>query len=176
MNGEINDLSTDNVKTTFTSTPNNTELSDELTADPIYTRKMGTAYSISKRTKVTLIAVSTTLIVAGGALSIANNFNFANPFVGSVPSINNLIINSSEEADAMTYSFAIENKGSLKVTFTVSIDYQVISSIDCSATNNYEGTIDNLGFDKKVKYEVYYTNSIDFRKSLAIGSFVTISK
>ena len=176
MNGEFNDLSTNNVNVTFNSKPNNTQLSDELEADPIYTRKMGTAYSINKRVRTSIIVLSSTLIIAGGALSIMNNFSFHNAYIGSLPTLTNLSIKVDEEVDSLHYSFDISNKGALTVYFVVSNDEISLDAINVTETGTYEGTIDNLGYEISYEYEIFCTNSIDYRKTLTKGSFVTFAE
>ena len=171
MNGEFNELATNNTNITFTDTPNNIQVSDELTADPIYTRKMGTAYSIGKAVRVTVIAVSCSLIVAGGALSITTNTTFHNAYLGTLPTIAN--VNIGYVGETLDYSFDIENKGSLNVYFDIYVEKELSQSLDCSATDSYIGTIEGLGLNKQIEYKIYCTNNIDYKKTLVSGSYIT---
>lgn len=173
MNGEFNDLTTNNVNVTFNSKPNNTQQSDELTADPNYVRKMGTAYSIGKRVKTSVIVLSSSLIVAGGALSIMANTSFHNAYIGTLPTLSEFRVTHGLNLE---YYFEIENKGSLKVYFDVYIVDELKSSIDCSETNTYSGTIEGLPLGKEINYSVYCTNNIDYKKTLTSGSYIAVEQ
>ena len=83
MNGEFNDLTTYNTATTFSPNTNNIATSDELSADPNYVRKMGTAYSAGKWVKRVVVITGITLTISAAAI-LGGNY-ITNVYIGKVP-------------------------------------------------------------------------------------------
>lgn len=70
MSEELNTLSYDNTKVTFTPNVNNIATSDELTAAPLYQDKMGTAYSKSKAVVRAFNVAGISLILTAAAIKL----------------------------------------------------------------------------------------------------------
>ena len=171
MDNEFNDLSTDNIHTDFTLDVNNTATSDELEADPVYTNKMGTSYSIGKGISLAVAAAGITLSVSAGGILMMNSF------VQSPPSLSETSFEASKEDDSFLYSFTTKNDKSYTMTFDVKDDSEkAVFSLDVSKADKYEGKVENLGFGKYYSYSVYYSNGIDVTTVLTEGTFQTKEK
>ncbi len=172
MTGEFNDLTTNNIATTFTNTPNNIATSDELSADPNYVRKMGTAYSAGKWVKRAVLITGLTLTISASAI-LGGNY-IKNVYIGAVPS---LATGHVFELDGNTlkYQFTIEsNQNNYPVTFKVyEKNNGVVFILDCSSIKEYVGSVEQLKYNTTYTYDVYFTNRLDYRKSLIQGTITT---
>lgn len=170
MDNEFNDLSTDNIQTTFTLDTENTATSDELEADPVYTNKMGTAYSIGKGISKAVAAAGITLSVSAGGILMMNSFV-------SPPAISETRFEASAEDDSFLYSFTIKNDKSYKATFDVKDEEdKIVFTLDVTKPDKYEGKVENLGYQKSYSYSIYYNNGIDVTSVLTDGTFKTKEK
>ncbi len=166
MEGEFNNLSTDNLATNFTNSPNNLELSDELAADPIYTRKMGTAYSAGKWAKRAVVITGITLTVTATAILGGNVIR--NAYVNNPPKLVDGYQFVITEDNTLDYQFTIaDNQNNYAVKFIV---YQKSNErlfyLDCSTPQEYRGTIEELPINKHITYQIYFTNRFDYQKNL----------
>lgn len=173
MEGEFNNLTTNNIATTFNNRPNNIQTSDELTADPIYTRKMGTAYSAGKWAKRVVVAVGLTLTLTAAAMLTGSVLN--NAYVVDPPSLGSVATFYLEKDNSLSYAFTIsKNIQHYPITFTVYEDKdEPLLTLDCTNEGDYQGKVENLGYGKTITYDIYFTNNIDYRRSLRKGTIVT---
>lgn len=164
MNGEFNDLTTYNTATTFSPNTNNIATSDELSADPNYVRKMGTAYSAGKWVKRVVVITGITLTISAAAI-LGGNY-ITNVYIGKVPVLATGTVFELEQ-DSLKYQFTLEsNANNYPVTFKVYDDKTTVFTMDCTEVKEYIGSVDSLGYGKDITYEIYFTNRLDYRKSL----------
>lgn len=171
MNQEFNNLKTENIKTTFSNNTNNLATSDELQVDPIYVRKMRNSYAASKKGQKVITITGISLLLTATAILSGNIIS--NVFIVNPPTIvesNFLIL---ENTDTLSYNFTLTNKGNYKVTFKVSCNKETLYTLDCSNPDNYTGEILNIGLDKKVHYDISFTNRFDYIKSILNGNLYT---
>ena len=174
MDGELNNLSTNNTEVTFTNNTNNLATSDELSADPLYYRQMGTAYSAGKWVKGIVIGVSITLTVSGGVV-LANTL-FSNSFV-KAPSVESFVIKANEDPTKLDFSFSIK-KNEKKYTILLTLkNYknESIYSYRAKEVKDYSATITDLTPDTTYNYKIVYTNDIDLVKDIKSGEIKTMS-
>ena len=173
MQGEFNDISTNNIKTTFNNTPNNIQLSDELTADPVYTRKMGTAYSIGKWSKRVLVAAGFTVTVTAAA--VLSGGLGKNVFVSNPPVAEAVSFDFAKEESKLYYSFTIkENKKNYPITLSVSIkDEKPFYTLDCSLPGEYKGEVEGFEVGHYYIYNLSFSNKLDYKGSLTKGTIDT---
>lgn len=171
MDQEFNNLDTSNIETTFTNNTNNLATSDELQVDPIYVRQMRNSYAASKRGKRVITIAGISLILTATAILSGNIIS--NVFIVNPPTIeeSNLLI--VENTDTLSYDFTLTNKGNYKITFVVSIGKETVFTLDCSVTDTYTGEVKDLGLDKKVHYDISFTNRFDYKKSILNGNLYT---
>lgn len=169
MTGEFNDLSTNNIGVSFSNNTNNTALSDELSASSNYVKQMGTAYSAGKWAKKILVVTGITLTVSAAAI-LGGNY-IKNVFIGDVPVLADDHVFKLEE-NIFNYSFAItENKNNYPVMFRVYEDVRKpLFTLDCSISQSYEGTVEIDDIQKNYKYEIFFTNRLDYRRTLVKGN------
>ena len=164
MNGEFNDLTTYNTATTFSPNTNNIVTSDELSADPNYVRKMGTAYSAGKWVKRVVVITGITLTISAAAI-LGGNY-ITNVYIGKVPVLAIGTVFELEQ-DSLKYQFTLEsNANNYPVTFKVYDDKTTVFTMDCTEIKEYIGSVDSLGYGKDITYEIYFTNRKKKKKSL----------
>ena len=170
MTGEFNDLTTNNTATSFSNTTNNLALSDELSADANYVRKMGTAYSAGKWAKRIVVITGITMTVSAAAILGGNVIT--NVYVGKAPTIASGYVFKMDEY-SIHYDFAIEsNANNYPVTFRLYNENESIFTLDCSTVQGYTGYIDLAESLDKVIYEIYFTNRLDYKRTLLKGSLI----
>lgn len=167
MDGEFNNLATENAKITFNMATDNIATSDELTADPIYQRQMGTAYSRGKKVSRIVTAAGITLLLT--ATAIKSGQVITNAFIVNPPKISNT--NVTVENNILNYSFSIENVNGYPITIFLYQERVKVYEKDCTNPGDYEGTIPDLEKWKDYKFYVEFTNKFDYRKSLYTYSF-----
>lgn len=171
MDGEFNNLSYNNTGTSFSANVNNIQTSDELSADPIYTRKMGTSYSISKGVAKAVVAAGITVTAVGGGMGIYSLFS--NSFV-TLPTVSDNPIAVSTTDDSLSYDFEVDNDSGEKFDFYVYVKDNLVFSLDIHESGKYQGTIPNLGYDVSGHYEFLYSNGVDYTHAVLEGDFHTI--
>ena len=177
MEGEFNNLSTNNIGTTFDSKPNNIATSDELSADPIYVRKMGTAYSAGKWTK--RVAVTAGFVVTMTAAAIMSGSVVKNIYVANPPTVKEAIISFSNEEYVLHYSFRVE-KNSQKYPITFAVyedgDKTPFYKVDCSTVDKYEGYVDGFEEGHLYEYKLSFTNRFDYVGTIKQGKVDTLKE
>lgn len=168
MTGEFNNLATNNTATTFSSATNNTATSDELSATDNYVRKMGTAYSAGKWTNRIIKVTGITLTISAAAILGGNVVT--NAFIGKAPVVASDYVFKLEQY-SIYYKFAIEsNDNNYPVTFRLYEDTnKPIFTLDCSQIYGYEGYVDLAQSYEKIIYEIYFTNRLDYKRTLLQG-------
>lgn len=171
MSDELNNTKTENTKTTFTNTPNNVQTSDELKADPLYYRQMGTAYSIGKGVKVAVIATGTLLTIGGGTLLA---FSLINNTVIKAPEITDVVVKSNSST-TIDYSFKIKsNDNKYDVVFVLTdVTDMGVYSYKANKIDTYEGQIRDLKENTKYNYKIAFTNNSDLYRVVEKGSITT---
>ncbi len=153
MDQEFNDLTTDNLSTSFSNNTDNTSTSDELSASENYVTKMGTSYSIGK-------AISKVVVITGVSVTLgAGGYTLLNSMVRNPATIANATFTYQENLDTLHYSFDITNDKEYPATFSVykKSDKEVIYTLDVTKTGTYSGDVTKLGYDMTLVYEVSYT-------------------
>ena len=152
MNGEFNDLTTYNTATTFSPNTNNIVTSDELSADPNYVRKMGTAYSAGKWVKRVVVITGITLTISAAAI-LGGNY-ITNVYIGKVPVLAIGTVFELEQ-DSLKYQFTLEsNANNYPVTFKVYDDKTTVFTMDCTEVKEYIGSVDSLGYGKERPFAI----------------------
>ena len=167
MDGEFNNFNINNTNITFSVATNNIQTSDELTADPIYQRQMGTNYSRGKKVgkAITIVGISiaftATALSAGGVLK--------NIFVPNPPEVKNVTHTVSD--GVLAYSFSITNKLSYKTHYELSKDGEILLNEDCSQTKDYVVEYSPVKEGEVYKFTIEFTNSFDYRKTIHTNTF-----
>ena len=165
---ELNDLSTNNTPITYVGKTNNTWTSDELSANPMYQNKMGTAYSISKKVSTGVKIVGITFVLTATAI-VSGSF-LTNVFILNPPTVSEVI--NSVTGDVFNYRFIIENKGKYTVTMFINKNGEEVLKEDCSTPNTYEGTYSPLEENYNYKFYIQFSNNFDYTKVIYTHSFV----
>lgn len=173
MQAEINKVDTDNIKIEFSNNPNNLQLSDELEADPVYVRKMGTAYSIGKWTKRITVAVGFTITVTAAAVMGGLGKNV---FVPDPPKVQDIAHEFSKADNLLTYRFNVtENKRSYSLIFSITIkgEKNPYYTLDCSQIGEYKGEVGDFEVGHLYVYSLVYSNRLDYKNALFKGEIDT---
>ena len=168
MEGEFNNLNINNTNITFSVAPDNTALSDETTADPIYQRQMGTKYARGKRVgkAVTIAGIS----IAFTATAVSTGSVLKNAFVPDPPSINSPIV---EVVDGtLNYSFTVVNKNNYITYYKLDIDNKNVLEELCTEAKEYKGTYSPIPKGSSCKFYITFTNSLDYYKVIYTNEFV----
>lgn len=172
MNEELNTLSYDNTKVTFTPNVNNTLTSDELTAAPLYQDKMGTAYSKSKAVVRVFNVAGISLILTAAAIKTGSLI--ANAFVLNPPSLS--AISYRLENKVFSFEFTVSNPGEYQIDYYIYINDIEVLKVDCSEPTTYVGTYDKLEVGDKGLFYVEFTNNVDYRKTIEKHTFVVMEE
>lgn len=153
MDSEFNDLSTNNLETTFSNSPNNLETSDELTASENYVTKMGTNHSIAKGVNRAIVTTALSVSISTGGYMLLTNSMVHNP-----TTIDNVSFTYKENIDSLHYEFFITNTNEYPTTFSIYYekDKVVIFTLDVTKEGVYQGDVTSLGYDRTVVYDVSY--------------------
>lgn len=152
---EINSIQTDNTAT-LSLTTDNTATSDEIKPNYDYVSKGKTEYAKSKAVKVTTAAaILTVSFLSGGTL-------LTNSFLGDLPTIETAPVFTYKE-NQFTYSFHLENKGTIKAKVLLIHQLETIYEADASTTGDYQDTIP-IKYDKLYDFKVQITNHFDFKR------------
>lgn len=173
MEGELNNLTTNNTKITFNNTPNNVQQSDELKADPLYYRQMGTAYSLGKVVKRSVIAVGLVITATSGGIMASNAFS--NSYVKS-PTVTDIsVLGEKDNPNAINFSFSItKNENNYTVLFTLAdLKGEYLYSFRAKEIKSYNDVVTDLEAGKKYQYKISFTNDIDLVRELNKGIVAT---
>ena len=165
MEGEFNNLATNNTNITFSTSVNNTATSDELSASPLYQEKMGTNYSRAKKISraLTLTGIA---IVAVSTGSVLTNIYITNP-----PSI----VESSYVAEVVDhtfhYTFEVKNPRNYRVYSLFLVNGEEKINFECSIETVYEGEYDKLEDGDKCQFYIRFTNQVDYTRTIKSYKF-----
>ncbi len=167
--GEFNNIETNNLKQSFSNSPNNIETSDEISLGESLFLKQDTTYALKKRDDekakriVAAITISATAILGGTFL--------ANSFLPTLPSIDN--ISQSVIDKSIHYSFDISNNKKYDVIYVVYVNDKALenSQINIRENKHYEGmvSIPDYSLDLRITSSVV-AKMFDYKKE--IGKYV----
>ena len=169
MSEELNNLTYDNTKITFSNNVNNIATSDELTASPLYQDKLGTAYSRSKNVARAFNFAGISLILTAAAIktgSLISNVYVLNP--PSVETQTYQVINHTFKAE-----FTISNPGKYMITYYLFINEssEAVISEDCSESTEYLVEYDALSKGDSGRFYIEFTNRVDYKKTIDSYTF-----
>jgi len=164
MNEELNDLSFDNTKVTFTNDVNNIATSDELDAPLMYQDKMGTKYSHGKAVARVFNVAGISLILTAAAIKtgtiISNVFVLNPPYIAEEESY---FLCDEEGAH---YKFTIFNPQKYEVHYVLEKEDEEVLREDCSEEKTYEGTYQDYEQGQRLYFYVEFTNRFDYSKRI----------
>lgn len=167
MAGELNELSYNNTKITFTTSVDNTARSDELEASPIYQDKMGTAYSRSKSIARAFNFAGISLILTAAAIKTGSLIS--NAYVLNPPSVSDVSYTLVDHS--FTVVFTISNPNGYKVTYHFFLNNEEVVNEECSEEKEYTYTYDQLNKGDQGKFYIQFTNRVDYKKIIETHSF-----
>ena len=167
MENEINTLTYENTKVTFTGKANNIETSDELTAAPLYQDKMGTTYSKSKAVIRVFNFTGISLILTAAAIKTGTLI--ANAYVLNPPSLSN--VNYVVEGNKFSASFTVSNPRNYATNYYLYINDIEVLNGDCSEEKEYTVNYDKLKVNDKCRFYVEFTNSVDYKQKIESHTF-----
>ncbi len=162
MEGEFNNISTNNTNITFSVATNNIATSDETSADPIYQRQLGTNYSKAKKVSKAVIISGLALTIT--AVAISGGTLIRNVFVPNPPSVVDPTFMISE--GTLSYSFRIENKLDYVATYYIDINGTNVIKEACREQKEYTGEYSPVEVGSRCKFYVTFTNSLDYVKTI----------
>ena len=160
MANEINDLVYNNAKITFNVNPDNTALSDEASASPIYQDKMGTAYSRSKSVVRAFNVAGISLILTAAAIKTGSLIS--NVFILNPPSVSDASYNVT--GHSFVGQFTISNVNKYQINYYLEINKEIVLTEDCSEEQIYYVNYDNLHAGDKGVFYIKFTNKVDYSK------------
>lgn len=164
MNDELNILSYDNTKITFTNSVDNIATSDELTATMLYQDKMGTAYSKSKAVARMFNVAGISLILTAAALKTGNIIS--NIFIVDPP----YVVEESSEfvftEEGAFYQFTISNVRNYEVFCYLKKDGKEVFKQDCSEEKTYSGIYSDYEIGQKLDFYIDFTNRFDLKQTI----------
>ena len=169
MDSEFNDLTTNNLATSFDASPNNIATSDELSAPAVFQGTL-TSYAKSRRIAQGITTAIAILSVGVGGVSFLTS-----QFVDTPPTISANTIDISSTEDCLDYAFAIDNPKGYAAAFEVLIEEKTIYTLEVTEGKTYSGSVTDLGYDKSGRYVLHYQAG-DYRGVLWEGTFVTAKK
>ena len=156
MSEELNNLTFDNTKITFSPNTNNIATSDELEASFLYQDKMGTNYSKSKNVVRAFNFVGISLILTAAAIKSGNIIS--NAFAAKLPKAND--VTYSVESGTFKAEFVIENKGKYEVYYYLRVNEQEVLKEDCSEEKTYNVEYSHLQVNDECSFYIQYNNKI----------------
>ena len=168
MENEINTLTYENAKVTFTGKTNNIETSDELTAAPLYQDKMGTAYSKSKAVVRVFNFTGISLILTAAAIKTGTLI--ANAYVLNPPSLSE--VNYVIKDHQFNASFTVSNPRGYVTNYYLYINDIEVLNGECSEEKEYTINYDKLNVNDKGRFYVEFTNGVDYKQTIENYTFV----
>ena len=168
MNEELNNLTFDNTKVTFTGQTNNIATSDELEASLLYQDKMGTKYSKSKMALKVFNFAGVSLILTAAAIKTGTLLS--NAFVLNPPSI------SAESYSVIDHTFKAEfkvsNPNSYHVLAYLKVNEEVAFEEDCSEAKEYAIEYSHLQANDDCTFYIKFDNGVDYISTIEKYHFV----
>ncbi len=167
MENELNTLTYENTKITFTGKTDNTATSDELTAAPLYQDKMGTNYSKSKTVVRAFNLTGISLILTAAAIKTGSLI--ANAYVLNPPSISN--VNYVVESLSFKATFKISNAAKYRINYYLYINDINVMIGDCTEEKEYNVSYEHLKVNDECRFYIEFTNGVDYIKTIESYSF-----
>ena len=167
MENELNTLTYENTKITFTGKTDNTATSDELTAAPLYQDKMGTNYSKSKAVVRAFNLTGISLILTAAAIKTGSLI--ANAYVLNPPSVSN--VNYVVEGHTFSASFKISNAAKYRANYYLYINNINVMIGDCTEEKEYNVSYEHLNVNDECRFYIEFTNGVDYIKTIESYSF-----
>ena len=167
MANELNDLTYDNTKTTFTVATNNIATSYELDAPLMYQTKMGTNHSRSKGVVRAFNFAGISLILTAAAIktgSLISNVYILNP--PSISDANYVLKGQTFEGE-----FTVSNKGRYHIYYYLLVNDEKVISKDCSEEETYYVSYDKLNNGDVGHFYIEFSNDVDYKKVIDSYSF-----
>lgn len=146
MESEANNIEGlyDNLGETFSSSPDNTQTSDELSLHEDFFHKQDTDYASTKRENAKAKKVATILGI--GATAIAGGALLGSSFLPSFPAVSSA--NQFLEGSVLHYAFEITQNDMYEVRYYVYLNGTEIAAIPFDVKSNtvFEGMIDIEGY------------------------------
>lgn len=156
MSEELNNLTFDNTKITFTGKTDNIATSDELDATLLYQDKMGTNYSKSKNVVRAFNFVGISLILTAAAIKSGNIIS--NVFAPKYPKVSDVAYNV--DGETFTAEFTINNKGSYEVYYCLIVNDQEVLKEDCSEEKTYNVEYSHLLPNDECEFYIEYNEKV----------------
>ena len=167
MENELNTLTYDNTKVTFTGQTNNIATSDELYASPIYQDKMGTAYSRSKMILKAFNFTGISLILTAAAIKTGSFIS--NAYVLNPPSISEASYEVKDQT--FNFKFTVSNPNKYDISYCLYVNEQQVLKENCSEPKTYQGKFDGLKIGDAGRFFIEFTNRVDYKKAIAKYTF-----
>lgn len=156
MSEELNNLTFDNTKITFTGKTDNIATSDELDAALLYQDKMGTNYSRSKNVVRAFNFVGISLILTAAAIKSGNIIS--NIFAPNYPKVSDAVY--AVNGETFTAEFTISNKGSYEVYYRLMVNEQEVLKEDCSEEKAYNVEYSHLQANDECEFYIEYNEKV----------------
>ena len=156
MSEELNNLTFDNTKITFTGKTDNIATSDELDAALLYQDKMGTNYSRSKNVVRAFNFVGISLILTAAAIKSGNIIS--NIFAPNYPKVSDAVY--AVNGETFTAEFTISNKGSYEVYYRLMVNDQEVLKEDCSGEKTYNVEYSHLQANDECEFYIEYNEKV----------------
>ena len=165
MEGEFNNLVSNNTNITFSTSVDNTATSDELSASPLYQEKMGTNYSRAKKISraLTLTGIAVVAVSTG---SILTNIYITNP-----PSVVESTFVAEVTEHTFHYEFEVKNPRNYRVYSLFLVNSEEVINFECSIETTYKGQYDKLEDGDKCEFYIRFTNQVDYTRTIKSYKF-----
>ena len=133
MEGEFNDLATDNLATSFDNSPNNLSTSDELSASEVYDDSKKSSYSLAKK----VAAVATVAVSLVTASTVLSNLTSQKPYIEVIS------IAVNESTSSLDYEFKTHSVNNYFAFFTVKMEgiENPLLEFDITSLQTYSGSV-----------------------------------
>ena len=167
MNEELNNLTFDNTKITFTGNTSNIATSDELEVSLLYQDKMGTRYSKSKMALKVFNFAGISLILTAAAIKTGSLLS--NVFVLNPPSI------SADkyylEGHTFKAEFKVSNPNNYHIEAYLMVNNEKVLSEDCHEPKEYVIEYNQLQTNDVCAFYIKFDNGVDYTKTIEKYTF-----
>ena len=162
MAEELNNLTFDNTKVTFTGKTNNIATSDELEASLLYQDKMGTRYSRSKMALKVFNFTGISLILTAAAIKTGSLIS--NAYILNPPSIS--AENYSLEGHTFKAEFTVSNPNNYHIDAFFKVNGEERIREDCSEEKEYVIEYTQLEANDDCTFYIKFDNGVDYEKTI----------
>lgn len=168
MSEELNDLTFDNTKVTFTGQTDNIATSDELEVSLLYQDKMGTKYSKSKMALKVFNFAGVSLILTAAAIKTGTLLS--NAFVLNPPSIS--AENYSVTNNVFKAEFTVSNPNHYHVNAFLKVNGEIAFEEDCSEAKEYVIEYSHLQANDDCTFYIKFDNGVDYLSTIEKYHFI----